>query len=290
MAGISEREPSCRKSSSSNWPWRRIRPITGRAYPSRGCRLLTTVTVAGKSLRGGYCVAVSFDTISHEWLIRFLEHRIGDQRVIRHVKKWLKAGVLEEGKLSWEEHGTPQGGSISPLLANLYLHHAFDLWIQAWRKRAAGDVIVVRYADDFVVGFQHRAEAERFLRELRERLARFNLELHPTKTRLIEFGRFAAENVQRRGGGKPETFDFLGFTHACGRTQKGEFQVIRRTIKKRLRAKLKAVKTELREQLHHPVPAVGKWLATVLNGYYRYHSVPGNGRAMWDFRYHVGRL
>jgi group II intron reverse transcriptase/maturase len=231
-----------------------------------------------------------FDAISHEWLIRFLEHRIGDQRVIRHVKKWLKAGVLEEGKLSWEEHGTPQGGSISPLLANLYLHHAFDLWIQAWRKRAAGDVIVVRYADDFVVGFQHRAEAERFLRELRERLARFNLELHPTKTRLIEFGRFAAENVQRRGGGKPETFDFVGFTHACGRTQKGEFQVIRHTIKKRLRAKLKAVKTELREQLHHPVPAVGKWLATVLNGYYRYHSVPGNGRAMWAFRYHVGRL
>ncbi len=171
-----------------------------------------------------------FDAIDHEWLIRFVEHRRGDQRVIRHIKKWLKAGVLEDGKVSWEDHGTPQGGSISPLLANIYLHYVFDLWIQAWRKRARGDVIVVRYADDFVVGFQYQAEAERFLSELRERLAKFSLELHPTKTRLIEFGRFAAENRQRRGGGKPETFDFLGFTHACGRTQNGAFQVIRLTV------------------------------------------------------------
>jgi group II intron reverse transcriptase/maturase len=232
-----------------------------------------------------------FDAISHEWMIRFLEHRIGDQRVIRHVKKWLKAGVLlEDGKMSWGDHGTPQGGSVSPLLANIYLHYAYDLWIQAWRKRATGDVVVVRYADDFIVGFQHRAEAERFLRELHERLAKFSLELHPTKTRLIEFGRFAAENRQKRGGGKPETFDFLGFTHACGRTRRGYFQVIRLTVKKRLRAKLKEIKVELRRMLHDPIPVIGEWLGKVLNGYYRYFAVPGNAHALWALRFQVGRL
>lgn len=231
-----------------------------------------------------------FDAINHEWLIRFLEHRIGDQRVIRHVKKWLKAGVLEDGKVTWEEDGTPQGGVISPLLANIYLHYVFDLWIQAWRKRAEGDVMVVRYADDFVVGFQHREEAERFLVELRERFAEFGLELHSGKTRLIEFGRFAASNRQERGKGKPETFDFLGFTHACGRTRKGNYQIARITMKKRFRAKIKALKAELRHRLHHLIPDVGKWLKTVLMGYYQYHAVPGNSRILWAFRYHVGKL
>jgi len=231
-----------------------------------------------------------FDAINHEWLVRFLEHRIGDQRVIRHVKKWLKAGVLEDGKVTWSDDGTPQGGVVSPLLANVYLHYVFDLWIQAWRKRAEGDVMVVRYADDFVVGFQHRHEAERFLIELRERFAKFGLELHSGKTRLIEFGRFAAENRERRGEGKPETFDFLGFTHACGRTRNGGFQLIRLTMKKRFRAKLKALKIELRYRLHHPIPDVGKWLEKVVSGYYRYHAVPGNAHTLWAFRFHVGRL
>ncbi len=231
-----------------------------------------------------------FDAINHEWLIRFLEHRIGDQRIIRHVKKWLKAGVLEDGKVTWEEDGTPQGGVISPLLANIYLHYVFDLWIQAWRKRADGDVMMVRYADDFVVGFQHREEAEQFMVELRERLAKFGLELHPGKTRLIEFGRYAASNRRQRGEGKPDTFDFLGFTHACGRTRKGYFQVVRLTMKKRFRAKLKALKAELRYRLHLSIPEVGKWLKKVMNGYYQYHAVPGNSRILWSFRYHVGRL
>lgn len=231
-----------------------------------------------------------FDAINHEWLIRFLEHRIGDQRVIRHVKKWLKAGVLEDGKVTWQEDGTPQGGVISPLLANIYLHHVFDLWIQAWRERAQGDVIVVRYADDFVVGFQHRHEAERFVEELRERLAKFGLELHPDKTRLIEFGRFAASNRQQRGEGKPDTFDFLGFTHACGKTWQGYFQVVRLTMKKKIRAKLKALKAELRRRMHLSIPEIGKWLATVVRGYCQYHAVPGNSRAIWSFRYQVGQL
>ncbi len=231
-----------------------------------------------------------FDAIDHEWLIRFVEHRIGDQRVIRHVKKWLKAGVLEDGKVTRGDHGTPQGGSISPLLANIYLHYVFDLWIQAWRERAKGDVIVVRYADDFVVGFQHRHEAEGFMDELRERLAEFGLELHPDKTRLIEFGRFAASNRQQRGEGKPETFDFLGFTHICGKKRSGKFQVVRLTMKKRFRAKLKELKVELRRRLNRPLPEVGKWLKAVLNGYFGYHAVPGNSQILWAFRYHVGRL
>ena len=198
--------------------------------------------------------------------------------------------MLENGKVTWEEDGTPQGGVISPLLANIYLHYVFDLWIQAWRKRAEGDVMVVRYADDFVVGFQYREEAERFMIELRERLAKFGLELHPDKTRLIEFGRFADSNRQKRGEGKPDTFDFLGFTHACGKTRKGYFQVVRLTIKKRFRAKLKALKAEFRDRLHLSIPEVGKWLKTVMNGYYQYHAVPGNSRILWAFRYHVGRL
>ena len=232
-----------------------------------------------------------FDAISHEWLVKFVEHRIADERVVRHVKKWLKAGVLEEGEWRAVEEGTPQGGSVSPLLANIYLHYVLDLWIQWWRqKRAQGDVIAVRYADDFIVGFQHRHEAERFLHELRERLAKFGLELHPDKTRLIEFGRFADENRRGRGEGKPETFDFLGFTHACGKTREGRFKVIRQTMAKRMRAKLKAIKLELRRRLHHPIPEVGKWLRSVLQGYYRYHAVPGNSYRMETFHCQIARL
>lgn len=222
-----------------------------------------------------------FDAIDHEWLMRFAEHRIADRRVLRHLKKWLNAGVLEDGEWRRMEVGTPQGGSVSPLLANIYLHYALDLWVQAWREQhARGDVVFVRYADDFVVGFQHRDDAERFLTVLRERLARFHLDLHPEKTRLIEFGRFAAANRQQRGDGKPETFDFLGFTHYCGRTRAGEFALKRRTMRKRLCRKRAALKDELRQRLHESVPRVGTWLRSVLLGHYRYYAVPGNYEAL----------
>jgi RNA-directed DNA polymerase len=229
-----------------------------------------------------------FDTLKHEWLVRFVEHRIADKRVVRLIQKWLRAGVLEDGVRTTGEVGTVQGGSISPLLANLYLHYVFDLWVQQWRGRARGDVIVVRFADDFVVGFEHRDEAERFLSELRERFARFDLELHPDKTRLIEFGRHAARTREQRGEGKPETFDFLGFTHACGRTRLGWFKVLRQTARKRLRIKLREVAATLRERLHWPVPELGAWLASVVRGHARYFGVPGNGRALAAFRHWVG--
>jgi group II intron reverse transcriptase/maturase len=231
-----------------------------------------------------------FDAIDHEWLVKFVEHRIADKRVVRHVKKWLHAGVLEGGEWRQADEGTPQGGSVSPLLANIYLHYVFDLWIQRWRKQAKGDVIVVRYADDFVVGFQHRREAERFVDELRGRLAEFGLELHPDKTRLIEYGRFAAANRKERGQGKPETFDFLGFTHMCGETQNGKYAVIRQTKAKKMRAKLKEIKVELSRRLHHPVPEVGQWLRSVLAGHYRYYGVPGNWYRMSSFHAQVVRL
>jgi group II intron reverse transcriptase/maturase len=226
-----------------------------------------------------------FDAIDHEWLMRFVEHRIADQRVLRHIKKWLNAGVLEDGKKSWAESGTPQGGSISPLLANVYLHYALDLWAEAWRQRHAhGDVIIVRYVDDFVLGFQHRDDAERFLAALKARLEGFHLELHPDKTRLIEFGRFAAENRQRRGEGKPATFDFLGFTHYCGKTRAGRYQVGRKTRRKSMVAKLAGLKRELRRRMHAAVPATGAWLTQALAGHYRYYGVPGNSAAMTFFR------
>lgn len=232
-----------------------------------------------------------FEAISHEWLVKMIQHRIGDRRVAHLIQKWLQAGVLEEGAWTQRESGTPQGGSISPLMANLYLHHVFDQWVQAWRKeRARGEVIVVRYADDFIVGFEHREEAERFLGALRERLFKFNLELHPEKTRLIEFGRYAAGDRKRRGEGKPETFDFLGFTHSCGRGRQGGFTVVRQTMEERLRAKLKAVKTELRLRLHDAVPEVGQWLARVVDGHAQYYGVAGNSRALSRFRYLVVRL
>ena len=232
-----------------------------------------------------------FDTLDHGWLVRFLEHRVGDRRVVRLIQKWLKAGVLEDGRRVRSEVGTVQGGSVSPLLANIYLHYVFDLWVQQWRKtRARGEVVVVRFADDFVVGFQHRKDAERFQAELRERFTRFALELNADKTRLIEFGRFARQNRERRGEGKPETFDFLGFTHICGKTQRGKFTVLRQTMRKRFHAKLKEVKVELRRRMHQPVPEQGAYLRSVVLGHCRYYGVPMNSVALSQFRLAIGRL
>jgi RNA-directed DNA polymerase len=233
-----------------------------------------------------------FDAIEHEWLVKFVEHRIADRRVVRLIQKWLNAGVLEEGKRMRVEEGTPQGGSASPLLANIYLHYAFDLWVHAWRqKQAHGDVIVVRFADDIVIGFQSKSDAERFWAELIERLRKFGLELHPEKTRLLEFGPFAAENRRRRGQGKPETFNFLGFTHICGKKRSnGRFTVVRQTIRKRLQAKLGEVKAELRRRMHEPIPKVGTWLRSIVGGHMRYYGVPMNSPALHVFRFQVGWL
>jgi len=232
-----------------------------------------------------------FDAIDHGWLVKFIEHRIADQRVVRHVQKWLKAGVLEEGCRTYPEAGSPQGGSISPLLANIYLHYVLDLWADHWRRtQAQGDVILVRYADDFVVGFQDRAEAERFLGELRERFRKFHLELHPDKTRLIEFGRYATERRGRRGEGKPQTFNFLGFTHICGKDRRGRFVVLRQTMRERMQAKLKATGKLLRRRMHAALPEVGRWLRSVVEGYYRYYAVPRNYPALKSFRFEVIRL
>jgi RNA-directed DNA polymerase len=232
-----------------------------------------------------------FDAIDHRCLIEFVEYRIADRRVVRHIQKWLNAGVLEDGEWRQVEEGAPQGGSISPLLSNIYLHYVLDLWAAHWRKtQARGDVVIVRYADDFVVGFEHRAEAERFLAELRDRFAEFNLELHPDKTRLLEFGRRAAAGRKRRGLGKPETFDFVGFTYICGKTRAGRFCVLRKTVRKRLRAKLKALKQELRLRLHEPLATVGRWLKTVVQGHYRYYGVPRNGSSLNGFRRALIRL
>jgi group II intron reverse transcriptase/maturase len=219
-----------------------------------------------------------FDNMSHEWTMKFIEHRVADRRILRLIQKWLKAGVSEDGQWTEGKVGTPQGAVVSPLLANVYLHYVFDLWIEAWRRQVAkGDVIVVRYADDLVVGFEDRTEAERFLVAFRERLAKFGLELNLEKTRLIEFGRFAAQDRERRGEGKPETFTFLGFTHYCGkRRSNGAFTVRRKTAKKRMVAKLRAIKAELRFRMHEPIAAVGEWLRKVVTGYYRYHAIPGN--------------
>ncbi len=232
-----------------------------------------------------------FDKLDREWLVKFLEHRVGDGRVIRLVKKWLAAGVLEGDEWKAMETGTVQGGSISPLLANVYLHYVFDTWVKRWREtRAKGDVIVVRFADDFVVGFEHRAEAEQFLAELKERFLKFGLELHSEKTRLIEFGRFAAEDRAKRGEGKPETFAFLGFTHICGKTRSGRFTVMRQTMRKRLKAKLKAVGAVLRRRMHDGIPALGAYLSAVMRGHMRYYAVPFNIRAIQEFRIGLVRL
>jgi RNA-directed DNA polymerase len=226
-----------------------------------------------------------FDEISQEWLIRFLEHRIGDRRIIRLIQKWLKAGILEDGVVSVSARGTGQGSVISPLLANTYLHYVLDLWAVRWRRRqATGDMIIVRYADDFIVGFQHESDARRFLDEMRERLQEFALSLHPEKTRLIEFGRFAAERRKRRGLGKPETFNFLGFTFICGKTRAGKFQLKRMTRRDRMRAKLRMIKEEMWRRMHQPIPAQGTWLWHVVRGYFNYHAVPTNFRALVAFR------
>jgi group II intron reverse transcriptase/maturase len=231
-----------------------------------------------------------FGQLDRAWLKKFLEHRIADTRILRLIDKWLAAGVLEDGVWTRSEVGSPQGASVSPLLANVYLHYVFDLWADWWRRRFAhGDVIVVRWADDFTVGFEYRQDAERFLGELRERFAKFGLELHPDKTRLIEFGRFAAGNRGRRGQSKPETFDFLGFTHICGKTRTGRFGLRRFTISKRLRAKLGEVKTELMRRRHLSVPEQGTWLASVVRGHVVYYAVPGNSAAVNDFRDQVIR-
>ena len=227
-----------------------------------------------------------FDNLSHEWLGQFIEHRVADRRILRLIRKWLRAGVSEDGEWSKTEVGVPQGSVASPLLANIYLHYVFDLWARHWRKHhATGDMIVVRYADDAVVGFEHRADAERFLQEWKDRLQKFGLELHPDKTRLIEFGRHAAENRKRRGEGKPEVFDFLGFTHISGKTRKtGRFIVKRKTIQKRLSAKLGELKQELRRRWHQPISEVGKWLRSVVQGYFNYYAVPGNMDSLNSFR------
>ncbi len=233
-----------------------------------------------------------FDTIEHGWLMKFLEHRIADRRLLRLTRKWLRAGVCEEGALSKTEVGTPQGAVVSPLLANVYLHYVLDLWVQQWRKRnARGNIIIVRYADDFVMGFQHHQEAERFLGELEERMAEFGLSLHPEKTRLIEFGKFAIGSRKRQALGKPETFDFLGFTHICSITRKGKrFTIKRKTIAKRLRRKLQEVKLDLRRKLHEPIPNLGKWLRSVVQGFMNYYAVPGNFKSIQAFRTQVRRL
>jgi len=233
-----------------------------------------------------------FDRIDHAWMIKFVEHRIGDRRLVRLIQKWLKAGVMEQGRWFEAEAGTPQGAVISPILANLYLHYALDLWVDQWRrKEAGGDVIVVRYADDAVLGFQHRHEAERFLEQLRERLGKSGLELHPEKTRLIEFGRYAAARRKERGQGKPETFNFLGFTHICGTSHKaGYFVVLRQTIGKRMAAKLKEIKAKLQRRMHEPSAGTLKWLQSVVRGYFQYHAVPGNEQRLRAFRKDVLRL
>jgi len=232
-----------------------------------------------------------FDTVSQEWLIKFVEHRVGDRRIIRLIQKWLKAGVLEDGIVTVSDRGTGQGSVISPLLANIYLHYVLDLWAERWRRReATGDMIIVRYADDFIVGFEHESDARRFWNEMRERLQEFALSLHPEKTRLIEFGRSAADNRKRHGFGKPESFTFLGFTFICSKTRRGKFQIKRKSRRDRMRVKLLAIKQELRLRMHQPIPQQGKWLKQVVTGYFNYHAVPTNGPTLTAFLFHVTNL
>jgi group II intron reverse transcriptase/maturase len=231
-----------------------------------------------------------FGTLDHGWLVKFIEHRIGDRRIIRLIQKWLRAGVLHDEEWTESNEGAPQGATISPLLSNLYLHYVLDLWVQQWRRRRTqGDVVIVRFADDFLIGFEHRKDAERFQGELRERLAKFALELHPEKTRLVEFGRFAAANRARRGLGAPDTFDFLGFTHICAKARNGGLFLRRKTMRKRMRAKLREVKTELQRRRHLPIPDQGRWLGAVVRGHAAYYGVPGNLDAVAAFRTQVAR-
>ena len=232
-----------------------------------------------------------FDSVNQDWLTRFLKHRIDDPRMIRLIQKWPKAGILEDGIVTISETGTGQGSVVSPLLSNVYLHYVFDLWAERWRRReASGDVIIVRYADDIIVGFEHETDARRFLDAMRERLAEFSLSLHPDKTRLIEFGRFAADRRARRGLGKPATFKFLGFTFICGQSRQGRFLLKRKTRSDRMRARLKEIKEEMRRRMHQSIPEQGKWLRQVVTGYFAYHAVPTNSRALNAFRHHVTNL
>jgi group II intron reverse transcriptase/maturase len=232
-----------------------------------------------------------FDSVSQSWLVRFLEHRIGDRRIVRLIQKWLKAGVLEDGIVTVGETGTGQGSVISPLLANVYLHYVFDLWAERWRRReATGDMILVRFADDIIVGFEHETDAHRFRDAMRARLQAFSLLLHPEKTRLIEFGRHAAARRAERGLGKPETFDFLGFTFVCGKSRRGRFLIKRKTRRDRMRAKLREITKEMRRRMHQPIPQQGKWLRQVVAGFFAYHAVPTNSRSLGAFRYHVTNL
>jgi len=261
--------------------------------PGRGAHdALDALVVAIESRKVNFIVDADirsfFDTVSQQWLTRFVAHRIGDQRIIRLIRKWLKAGVLEDGVVKVSEMGTAQGAVISPLLANIYLHYGLDLWAERWRRHeATGDMIIVRYADDFIVGFEHEGDARRFLDAMRERLQEFALSLHPEKTRLIEFGRFAAGNRRRRGLGGPETFNFLGFTFMCSKTRRGKFQIKRKSRPDRLRAKLQEVKQGLRLRMHQPIPEQGQWLKQIVTGYFNYHAVPTNGRALVTFRFHL---
>jgi RNA-directed DNA polymerase len=261
--------------------------------PGRGAHdALDALVVAIGSRKVNFIVDADiqsfFDTVSQDWLIRFLEHRIGDRRIIRLIQKWLRAGVLEDGIVNISDRGTAQGAVISPLLANVYLHYVLDLWAERWRQHeATGDMIIVRYADDFIIGFEHEEDARRFLDAMRTRLQEFALTLHPEKTRLIEFGRSAAENRRRRGLSKPETFNFLGFTFICGKSKRGKFLIWRKSRKDRMRAKVREVKTELRRRMHRSIPEQGKWLKHVVAGYFNYHAVPTNGPALWTFRIEI---
>jgi RNA-directed DNA polymerase len=264
--------------------------------PGRGQHdALDALDVAINSTKVNYIldadIAGFFDAVEQSWLVRFLEHRIGDPRIIRLSQKWLRAGVLEDGIVSVSDKGTGQGSVISPLLANVYLHYAFDLWAERWRRReATGDMIIVRYADDIVVGFEHEADARRFWDAMRDRLLEFSLSLHPDKTRLIAFGRHVAAQRAQRGLGKPETFSFLGFTFICGKSRWGKFLLMRKTRRDRMRAKLKELKEEMRRRMHWPIPKQGAWLWNVVNGFFNYHAVPTNYRALCAFRDHVVNL
>jgi RNA-directed DNA polymerase len=236
-------------------------------------------------------IAGFFDAIDHEWMIEFLEHRIGDRRILRLIRKWLCAGVSEEGEWSKTSVGAPQGAVISPLLSNVYLHHVFDLWIEWWRKRCRGDVVVVRYADDFVIGFENHSEATACLEELHTRFAKFGLQLHEDKTRLIEFGRYAIERRKRRAEGRPESFDFLGFTHKCAQTRKqGRFTIHRHSVAKRMRATISAIKLALRKRMHRPLDETARWLRRVVRGWLNYHAVPSNSHRIGRFVDEVARL
>ena len=236
-------------------------------------------------------IAGFFDSVDQSWLVRFLNHRVGDPRIIRLIRKWLQAGVLEDGEVTVSDKGTGQGSVASPLLANIYLHYAFDLWADRWRRReATGNMIIVRYADDIVVGFEHEDDARRFWNAMRERLKEFSLSLHPEKTRLIAFGRHATADRARRGLGKPETFNFLGFTFICGKSRRGKFLLMRKTRRDRMRAKLKDIKEEMRRRMHLPIPEQGTWLAQVVTGFFNYHAAPTNHRSLRAFRDHVVNL